>query len=118
VAPWGLWGGKRGGRPDRLVRKAGENEWSSVNANWYQVPAESRVIIRSAGGGGWGDPLERDPQRVIDDIRDGMVSIEGAKSEYGVVAKVDGKGGLDAIQLDIEATTRLRQEMRKAHAAE
>jgi hypothetical protein len=47
-----------------------------------------------------------------------MVSIEGAKNEYGVVAKVNGKGGLDAIQLDAEATTRLRQEMRKAHAAE
>jgi len=123
VPPWGLWGGKSGGKPDRLVRKASENEWKSVNANWYQVPAESRVIIRSAGGGGWGDPLARDPMRVIEDIRDGMVSVEGAKSEYGVVAKVNGPngekgGGLDAIQLDAEATTRLRQEMRGAHAAE
>jgi N-methylhydantoinase B len=118
VPPWGLWGGHTGGKPDRLVLKAGENDWKSVNANWYPVPPESRVIIRSAGGGGWGDPLEREPMRVIDDIRDGFVSIEAAKSEYGVVAKVIGKGGLDAIQLDADATRRLRQEMRTAHAAE
>jgi N-methylhydantoinase B len=118
VPPWGLWGGKTGGKPDRLVLKAGENEWKSVNANWYPVPPESRVIIRSAGGGGWGDPLERDPIRVIEDIRDGFVSIEGAKSAYGVVAKTNGKSGLDAIELDAEATTRLRQQMRTAHAAE
>jgi N-methylhydantoinase B len=118
VPPWGLWGGHTGGKPDRLVLKAGENDWKSVNANWYPVPPESRVIIRSAGGGGWGDPLEREPLRVIDDIRDGFVSIEAAKSEYGVVAKVIGKGGLDAIQLDADATRRLRQEMRTAHAAE
>jgi N-methylhydantoinase B len=118
VPPWGLWGGHTGGKPDRLVLKAYENDWKSVNANWYPVPPESRVIIRSAGGGGWGDPLEREPMRVIDDIRDGFVSIEAAKSEYGVVAKVIGKGGLDAIQLDADATRRLRQEMRTAHAAE
>jgi hypothetical protein len=55
---------------------------------------------------------------VIDDIRDGMVSVEAAKSEYGVVAKVNGKGGLEAVQLDADATTKLRQEMRGAHAAE
>ncbi|HEV8016153.1 MAG TPA: hydantoinase B/oxoprolinase family protein [Stellaceae bacterium] len=116
VPPWGLWGGHTGGKPDRLVLKAGENDWKSVNANWYQVPSESRVIIRSAGGGGWGDPLEREPMRVIDDIRDGFVSVEAAKSEYGVIAKVNGKSGLDAIQLDAEATARTRQEMRATHA--
>jgi N-methylhydantoinase B len=75
-------------------------------------------MVRSAGGGGWGDPLEREPARVIDDIRDGMVSLESAKSEYGVVATTNSKGGLEAVQLDADATTKLRQEMRGAHAAE
>jgi N-methylhydantoinase B len=110
VPPWGLWGGKDGGKPDRLVLRAGENEWKSVNANWYQVPAESRVIIRSAGGGGWGDPLDRDPMRVIEDIRDGMVSAEAARAEYGVVAKLNGGDGLDAVQLDRAATEALRRD--------
>jgi N-methylhydantoinase B len=112
VPPWGLWGGKDGGKPDRLVLRAGENEWKSVNANWYQVPAESRVIIRSAGGGGWGDPLDRDPTRVIEDIRDGMVSAEVAREEYGVVAKLNGGEGLEAVQLDRAATEALRREKR------
>ena len=112
VPPWGLWGGKNGGRPDRLVLRAGENEWKSVNANWYQVPAESRVIIRSAGGGGWGDPLDREPMRVIEDIRDGMVSAEAAREEYGVVARLDQGQGLDAIQLDVAATEKLRRDRR------
>ena len=112
VPPWGLWGGKDGGKPDRLVLRAGENEWKSVNANWYQVPAESRVIIRSAGGGGWGDPLDRDPMRVIEDIRDGMVSAEAARAEYGVVAKLNGGDGLDAVQLDRAATEALRRDKR------
>jgi N-methylhydantoinase B len=117
VPPWGLWGGKTGGKPDRLVLKAGENEWKSVNANWYQVSAESRVIIRSAGGGGWGDPLDREPARVIDDIRDGLVSIEGARTDYGVIARVNGGEGLDAVELDEAATAAIRQEMRAQRGA-
>ena len=98
------------------MQKPGENNWSPVNANWYQVPPDTRAVVRSAGGGGWGEPLEREPMRVIDDIRDGFVSVEMAKSEYGVVAKLNGKGGLEAVQLDTEATQRTRQEMRMAHA--
>jgi len=117
VPPWGLWGGKTGGKPDRLVLKAGENEWKSVNANWYQVPGGSRVIIRSAGGGGWGDPLERDPQRVIEDIRDGYVSLDGAREEYGVVAHENGGVGLEAVELDAAATERLRRERRAQRAS-
>jgi N-methylhydantoinase B len=117
VPPWGLWGGKTGGKPERLVRLPGENDWKPVNANWYQVPPETRAIIRSAGGGGWGDPLDRDPARVLDDIRDGFVSIEAARSEYGVVARHNGGDGLDAIELDLDATSATRRQMRAQHGA-
>jgi N-methylhydantoinase B len=116
VPPWGLWGGHTGGKPERLVRLPGENDWKPVNANWYQVPPDTRAVIRSAGGGGWGDPLERDPARVLDDIRDGMVSLDAAKQEYGVVAIANGHGGLDAVRVDADATRRTRQEMRAARA--
>ena len=117
VPPWGLWGGKTGGKPDRLVRQPGENDWKQVNANWLQVPAETRAIIRSAGGGGWGNPLERDPNRVVDDVRDGFVSVAAARAEYGVVVHVNGKGGLDRFQLDREATDAARREMTAQHHA-
>ena len=58
------------------------------------------------GGGGWGDPLERDPALVAKEIRQGLVSADGAKA-YGVVADADG-------HLDEAATARLRGQLREA----
>jgi N-methylhydantoinase B len=49
------------------------------------VPAGTRVLSHSAGGGGVGDPLERDRDAVAEDVRDGLVSVRGAREEYGVV---------------------------------
>ncbi|MCI0810661.1 MAG: hypothetical protein J4O10_03860, partial [Chloroflexi bacterium] len=43
------------------------------------------VRIHTAGGGGWGDPLERQPDLVLDDVLDGFVSVESARKSYGVV---------------------------------
>ena len=43
------------------------------------------VRIHTAGGGGWGDPLEREPDLVLDDVLDGFVSVEAAQKSYGVV---------------------------------
>jgi len=50
------------------------------------------------GGGGWGDPLEREPQAVLEDVLDGYVSVEAARRDYGVVLHVDGR------RVDIDAT--------------
>jgi N-methylhydantoinase B len=62
------------------------------------------------GGGGWGDPLDRDPQAVLDDVLDEYVSVEGAARDYGVVLT----GSLDDLTLAIDdaATERLRSELR------
>ena len=49
------------------------------------LPDDIVVTLEIPGGGGFGSPLERDPERVLDDVRDGYVSIEAAKSDYGVV---------------------------------
>ena len=43
------------------------------------------VSLRSSGGGGWGDPLERDPEEVLADVRDGYLTPEAAEGDYGVV---------------------------------
>jgi N-methylhydantoinase B len=61
---------------------------------------------RMAGGGGWGDPLERDPQAVANDVLDEKVSVEAARGLYGVVVDDDGN-------VDLEATVALRQSLRK-----
>jgi N-methylhydantoinase B len=62
------------------------------------------------GGGGWGDPFARDPQRVLDDVLDELVSVESARRDYGVAFR----GSLEALDLavDAEATQRLRAERR------
>jgi N-methylhydantoinase B len=57
-----------------------------------------------AGGGGWGDPLERDPARVLRDVRNELLSVAKAAAEYGVV--------IDAGAVDPAATERLRAELR------
>ncbi len=107
--PWGLWGGKSGGATDRQVLPAGEAAWQKINASWHQMAAQSQVLIRSAGGGGWGNPLERDPLRVLEDVRDGCVSVEAAKDEYGVVIEAGAGTGLERFALDEAATEKTRR---------
>ncbi|MFO7773129.1 MAG: hydantoinase B/oxoprolinase family protein [Dehalococcoidia bacterium] len=66
------------------------------------------VTFYNPGGGGYGDPLERDPKTVEGDVIDGYVSLEKAKDEYGVVIDPE------SIKLDLEATQRWRDAMRRA----
>jgi len=64
------------------------------------------------GGGGWGDPLERDPERVKRDVRDGYVTIEGAARDYGVVITGDPESDPEGLELDEAATEQRRSELR------
>ncbi len=63
------------------------------------------------GGGGWGDPLEREPERVLRDVRDGYVSIEGARRDYGVVVLGDPERDPEGLRVDEAATQALRREL-------
>ena len=65
------------------------------------VPPRDAIRLGLPGGGGFGDPLTRDPQRVHDDVLDGFITVEEARHNYGVV--IDHQGGLD-----LAATERLR----------
>jgi N-methylhydantoinase B len=58
-----------------------------------------------AGGGGYGDPLERDPERVAEDVREEKLTIDYVRREYGVVIDPD------TLAVNGEATSRLRTEM-------
>jgi N-methylhydantoinase B len=66
---------------------------------------------RSSGGGGWGDPLERDPERVRMDVLDGYIPFEAASEDYGVV--LDRNTGL----IDPDATGSLRKAKKGGNAA-
>jgi N-methylhydantoinase B len=79
-------------------------------ANWEPITAGQRVMYDYGGGGGWGDPLDRDPQAVLDDVLDEYVSPEAAARDYGVVLT----GSLTDLTLavDHDATAELRASRR------
>jgi N-methylhydantoinase B len=71
----------------------------------YPISPESRVVFLTAGGSGWGDPLEREPEAVAADVREGYISAQKA-AEYGVVLNpVTGEA-------DLKATETLRFRLR------
>ena len=74
-----------------------------------RIPGECGAIVRviNAGGGGWGDPLQRDPELVLRDVRDEYVSIEGAARDYGVVVNGEVRHP-ERMVVDEAATTELR----------
>jgi N-methylhydantoinase B len=80
------------------------------------VPAPKGAVVRtlSYSGGGWGDPLERDPERVMRDVRDEYVSIEGAARDYGVVVIGDPTSDPEGLRVDAAATEALRKKLRGA----
>ena len=78
--PWGIRGGKPASTGDYLLRLPQENEFHSVGGAHRPVPAHAEVIVRTGGGGGWGDPLERDPERVRADVLEEFVSPEAARA--------------------------------------
>ncbi|MGI8333924.1 hydantoinase B/oxoprolinase family protein [Actinomadura scrupuli] len=80
---WGVNGGAAG-RPF-LVTVDGREMEGLVDAE--PVKAGEVIRIRTTGGGGWGDPLVRDPARVAADVRDGKVTSAGARDDYGVVLR-------------------------------
>ena len=64
----------------------------------------------SSGGGGFGDPLNRDTEKVRHDVREGYVTLEKAREIYGVVIKTDS----ELYSVDAEATAALRRELKKS----
>lgn len=69
-----------------------------------------RLTVRTPGGGGYGNPLEREPRMVLNDVTNELVSIKAAKSDYGVVIR-------PTLVIDEEETKRLRKKMRHKHAS-
>lgn len=116
ATPWGqrhpapgLCGGKSGS-PNQFIANYGtEDEIHILGGVGYVgfLPPNSRLCLHRGGGGGWGDPLERDPEKVRDDVLDEMVTIEGARRDYGVVIEPASK------TVDVEGTAELRRRMRE-----
>jgi N-methylhydantoinase B len=103
--PWGLAGGKSGAPSSNLLLRGGVPEDPPSKA--YRILHAGDVLRHTmAGAGGHGDPLARDPALVAEDVDDEKVTVEHARTEYGVV--IDPLTG----DVDASATAALRAQMR------
>ena len=99
---WGLFGGGDAVGPDVIINAGAPDEQRMLKVNALPLAPGSVVDLLTGGGGGFGMPLERDPERVRADVLDGYVSREAAARDYGVVLD-------DALVVDLEASARLRE---------
>jgi N-methylhydantoinase B len=83
--PCGIEGGKPGATSATFLKLPGETGFKPVNVVRHMVPARTAAVVATAGGGGWGNPFDRDPELVRQDVIEGYVSIEAAARDYGVI---------------------------------
>jgi N-methylhydantoinase B len=108
--PWGFRGGAEG-QPARLdlVQGAAASRALPSKVPHMVVPDGGRFVCYGPAGGGYGDPLKRDPARVLEDVADGLISIATARQDYGVVIG-------PALTVDAAATQALRARERRLPA--
>ncbi len=106
IPPWGVNGGLPAKRSWKLIERAnGEKEPVGAKVDSVRVEKGDLLHFVTWGGGGWGDPLERDAELVALEVKRGLVTRAGAR-EYGVVIDYDGG-------VDVAATEALRAEMKE-----
>ena len=103
--PWGIAGGTAGEPGGNLLKLPGEKAFKWITGANIPVPLNSLAIVRTGGGGGWGDPLERDAALVAANVAEGLISRRAAHELYGVVLR-------SSMSLDESATQRLRDRLR------
>jgi N-methylhydantoinase B/oxoprolinase/acetone carboxylase alpha subunit len=114
TSPWGVHGGLDGDRLAYLVKRADSEDFvpfseafgtvSDTKFSNVRLERGDQVMLHSPSGGGYGSPIERDPEKVAADVANRFVSRESAFELYGVVLDEEGS-------VDVEATGRRRQEM-------
>ncbi|MGW1993947.1 hydantoinase B/oxoprolinase family protein [Embleya sp. NPDC001921] len=108
---WGVKGGKAGRSFQVVIDPGGPNEREMDGlVDDEPVKAGEVIRIRTTGGGGWGDPLDRKTESVLRDVRWGKVSRGAATDDYGVVLTGEG----DDLAVDEAATAELRASVRAA----
>ena len=102
VDPFGIHGGKPGMNSGIYMRLAGEEQWQTFSEAFGTISPSKfsnivlhrgdQVKIVAPGGGGWGDPLDREEERVLADVVEGLVTPESALTDYGLeIARTNGE---------------------------
>ena len=104
--PYGLYGGNPGVSSSNIMNPGKDNRLLGSKLTMTMYSGE---VLRHelAGGGGWGDPLERNPEKVLRDVRNELVSMNSAREDYGVVIQSD------SWSVDYNATQKLRSDIHK-----
>ena len=87
IRPWGVFGGKSASTARCILIDSGGNDLKIDSKATMRVKKDDTITTMTSGGGGWGDPFKRDPEQVRWDVLEGLVSVERARIEYGVVFK-------------------------------
>ncbi len=111
--PWGVEGGKPGTPTRNYLTRAG----SEGNVEEVELPGKHLMTLRKgdvyrlvqAGAGGYGDPLERDIEAVVEDVRQEKLTTDYVRQEYGVVIDPN------TLELDLRATGELRSSLKRPH---
>jgi N-methylhydantoinase B len=104
--PWGIDGGKNGSPNYAILYKRGEESRMIRKIAAVKLHNGDRVILHSGSGGGWGNPLDRDPYLVLQDIKNGYIKAEDAEKIYGVIIDKN-------LEINYEQTEKLRKELKK-----
>jgi N-methylhydantoinase B len=105
--PWGFQGGGNGTGNRAFVLKPDGTTVQVPRVENYPIPAGWKVRLLTGGGGGYGDPLERPPEKVKMDVQNGYISLASAECDYGVVLRSSD------LEIDEKTTQRVRSERRK-----
>jgi N-methylhydantoinase B len=103
--PWAIAGGREGDN-NHIVLNPGTGREKVQGGSYNLLEAGEVLVNNTGGGGGYGDPFQREPGRVADDVRNGFVSVAAAEREYGVVIDQQTQS------VDEAATARRRETAR------
>ncbi|MFB6311756.1 MAG: hydantoinase B/oxoprolinase family protein [Salinirussus sp.] len=103
--PWGLFGGQSGRPAKYIINPDSSNPRVVGSKSTTELQPNDIASVQTPGGGGYGDPLERPPEAVREDVRNEKVSVAAAENEYGVVIDPG------TLNIDYDATARKRAEL-------
>jgi len=109
--PWGLFGGESGFAAQYMINPDSDDPMTVSSKSTTKLDSNDIASVQTPGGGGYGDPTERPPEKVLDDVINEKVSVDAAREEYGVVVDREER------TIDEEATEQTRAELVETPAA-
>ena len=111
--PFGISGGLNGGGSTLIINKGTPDEFDAgMYATGVKLKKGDKIFYGSSGGGGFGDPLDREPELILDDVIDEWLTIEAAEEYYGVVIdEIDAEAA--DYRINEEKTKKAQAKLRK-----